>query len=145
MMATKHKSVLSMRIVNYSFYFLTLFASCSNAQQRDQATHQSLDAQTFQRKLQTTADAVVLDVRTPDEVKQGKIPGATNIDFYSDDFKTKVSALDKNKTYFVYCARGGRSSEAVDIMSSLGFTKLVNLDGGFTRWKESRMPVVQGN
>ena len=102
---------------------------------------QTLDAATFKKAIQETPDVVVLDVRTPEEVGKGKIKGAVNIDFNSGDFKKKISKLDKDKTYFVYCAKGVRSSKAIAEMTALGFTKLTNLEGGFDNWKEKGMPV----
>ena len=124
--------------------YVTLIASYSFGQQTEPAVKmESLNASSFQTKMKETPDAVLVDVRTPEEVAQGKIKGATNIDFNSDDFQRKISTLDKNKTYFVYCAKGGRSSKAVDLMSNLGFKKLVNLEGGFTGWKEKGLPVEE--
>ncbi len=122
--------------------YMTLTTTCSTGQQIDRVTkRESLDAQSFQAKLKETSDAFLLDVRTPEEVAQGKIKDATNMDFNSIDFKKKISTLDKNKTYFVYCAKGVRSGKAVDLMSSLGFKKLVSLQDGFVGWKEKGLPV----
>lgn len=128
-------------IIFIGLYF-TLISTFSLAQQNNTGTiTESVDATSFQTKLKETPDAVLVDVRTPQEVAQGKIKGASNIDFNSDDFRKKISALDKNKTYFVYCAKGGRSSQAIDLMSSMGFKNLVNLKGGFTEWKEKGLPI----
>jgi len=104
---------------------------------------ESLDAKTFKSKLDATPDAVLLDVRTPEEVSKGAIPGAINIDFNNPDFETKINALDKTKTYFVYCAKGGRSSQAVDRMNAAGFVKLYNLSDGIVGWKDSGLPVAK--
>jgi rhodanese-related sulfurtransferase len=85
----------------------------------------------------------LLDVRTPEEVVHGKIPGAINMDFYEDDFKKQLKSLDKNKPVYVYCASGGRSGDAAEMMSEMGFTKVYNLEGGFKAWKAAGMPVVK--
>ena len=79
-------------------------------------------------------DVVILDVRTPGETAAGMIEGAVEIDFRGDNFKDQISALDKDKTYLVYCKSGGRSASACEIMQEMGFEKLYNLDGGYTRW-----------
>ncbi len=79
-------------------------------------------------------DFVVLDVRTPQEFAAGHISGALNLDFYSSSFKEKVGALDRGKTYLVYCRTGSRSAEAVKVMEGLGFAKLKNMAGGITEW-----------
>jgi rhodanese-related sulfurtransferase len=95
----------------------------------------------FQKKLKSTKDAVILDVRTPEEVESGYIKGAENVNYRSPDFKQEVSKLDKNKTYFVYCAAGGRSSKTADLLVEMGFKKVYNLDGGMDAWKEEKLPV----
>ncbi len=69
---------------------------------------------TFKDKVASAgANAVLLDVRTPEEVAEGIIPGAVNIDFRAPDFAEKIAELDKDKTYFVYCKVGGRSAKAI--------------------------------
>src|SRR6266568_2910016 len=61
-------------------------------------------------KLRADKKNVVLDVRTKKEFEAGHIPGAINIDVNTPDFKEKISKLNKNKTYLVHCAAGGRSA-----------------------------------
>ncbi len=104
---------------------------------------ESLDAKAFKSKLDATPNAVLLDVRTPEEVSKGAIAGAVNIDFNNPDFEKKIEALDKTKTYFVYCAKGGRSSRAVDQMNAAGFTKIYNLTDGIVGWKDAGLPVTK--
>jgi rhodanese-related sulfurtransferase len=97
----------------------------------------------FQSKLTATPNAVLLDVRTPEEVSQGKIQGSVNIDFNNTDYKKEMESLDKDKTYFVYCAKGGRSSKAYAIMKSAGFKHVYDLEGGYNAWNEMGLPVVK--
>ena len=87
------------------------------------------------KKLQQEQqDVVIMDVRTPMEVSQGKIPGAQVIDLMSNQFVQKVEELDKQKPYVVYCRSGNRSAQACNYMASQGFTKLYNLSGGIGNW-----------
>ena len=86
-------------------------------------------------KLAADKGNVILDVRTPKEFADGHIAGAVNIDYRSKDFPDKVAALDKGKTYLVYCALGGRSTGACDKLTKLDFPHLYNLEGGITRWQ----------
>jgi phage shock protein E len=88
-----------------------------------------------------TNKIVVLDVRTKKEYSDGHIPGSRLIDFTSDDFEKEVAKLDKNKTYLVHCASGGRSSRACKKMDQLGFKKLYNLEGGMGAWEKAAKPV----
>jgi rhodanese-related sulfurtransferase len=88
-------------------------------------------------------EVVVLDVRTPKENAAARLEGAVNLDFYADDFKDKVAALDKRKTFVVHCAMGGRSAKAVTIMKELGFPRAYNLQGGIERWRKEGLPVKE--
>ena len=87
-------------------------------------------------KLAADNNAVVLDVRTPEETADGIIPNAIHIDiFKGQGFIDEVQQLDKTKTYFVYCKAGGRSGQACSVMNQLGFKKSYNLLGGFSEWQ----------
>jgi rhodanese-related sulfurtransferase len=74
-------------------------------------------------------------VRTPGEVSEGYIDGATLfIDYNGSNFESKISKLDKSKSYVIYCRSGGRSARASELMASKGFKKLYNLEGGISNW-----------
>ena len=72
-------------------------------------------------------DAVVIDVRTPEEYDAGHIEGAQLLDIQSASFAAGVEALDPEQTYVVYCRSGNRSATATDQMEAAGLTVL---DGG---------------
>ncbi|MFI2743846.1 rhodanese-like domain-containing protein [Zhouia sp. PK063] len=87
-------------------------------------------------QLATDDNAFVLDVRTEEEVAEGFIPTATNLDIYEGQaFVDELEKLDKSKTYYVYCRSGKRSAQACSIMHGLGFEKTYNLLGGFMEWE----------
>ena len=95
-----------------------------------------LTQQEWITKLEADNNAVVLDVRTPEEVAQGIIPNAKHIDiFKGQGFIDEVQQLDKTKTYFVYCKAGARSGQACAVMNQLGFNQTYNLLGGFGQWQ----------
>ncbi|MDO9590965.1 MAG: rhodanese-like domain-containing protein, partial [Microcella sp.] len=54
---------------------------------------------------------IVIDVRTPAEFASGHLEGAINIDVQSADFDSRISELDADGTYFVYCRSGNRSGQ----------------------------------
>ena len=86
-----------------------------------------------------TSDLVVLDVRTPEEINDGKIISeATEIDFFSDSFDRLLGELDKDKTYLVYCKSGGRSGKTVKKMQKMGFKQAHNLLGGYSSWSKKK-------
>jgi rhodanese-related sulfurtransferase len=107
-----------------------------------QAQHINLSAVDFKSRLENTPEAVLLDVRTHDEIKKGMIENAHHIDFFARDFDSRITSLDRNKIYFVYCAAGGRSTETVELMAKLGFKSVYNLTDGFTGWKAAKLPVA---
>lgn len=82
-----------------------------------------------------SGNALVVDVRTADEFKEGHISGAQNIDVYEAAFEEEVNMLDKNTKYVVNCRSGGRSASAVSLMSELGFKNVINLEGGIIAWE----------
>lgn len=70
---------------------------------------------------------IIIDVRTPQEVAESRVPGAKNIDLFSENFKKEIGQLDKNLDYGVYCRSGNRSGQAVQYMQSIGFKNAMNL------------------
>jgi rhodanese-related sulfurtransferase len=97
--------------------------------------------QQFDLARTRNTNAVVLDVRTREEFVEGHIPGAVLIDFKAADFKQKVSQLDHDKLYLVHCAAGGRSAKAAELMGTLGFERVFNLEGGMKAWTAAGKPV----
>jgi rhodanese-related sulfurtransferase len=96
-----------------------------------------------EKLLKEKKEIVVLDVRTPEEFKDGHIAGAKNVDFQGDDFKKQVAALDKSKTYLVHCAAGGRSSRALKVLEADKFEHVYHLNDGFNGWKQAGKPVAK--
>ena len=85
---------------------------------------------------------VILDTRTPEEFDTEHIKGAVNIDFYADSFRDDMDALDKEKTYLIYCRSGNRSGMSFKMMKKLGFQDVYNMEGGIVDWSKS-YPVVE--
>lgn len=80
---------------------------------------------------------VILDVRTPAEYAAGHLDDAINISWSDPDFQLKLLPLDKSKTVYVYCQKGGRSKKAAILLDSLGYL-VIDLSGGFGAWKPGR-------
>ncbi|MDF2157467.1 rhodanese-like domain-containing protein [Algoriphagus sp. CAU 1675] len=128
---------------NLKTLFLTLlmlaaFSAVSQAQSTDSAT--VVGVEKFQKMTQKHKN-ILLDIRTPEEMSEGHLKGATNLDFLDESFSTKIAALDKNKTYLIYCRSGKRTAKAGAAMKAAGFKKVYMLDGGITAWKESGKPI----
>lgn len=87
-----------------------------------------LNAAEFKAKYKAKT-AVVLDVRTASEYQSGHLKQANNLDWLGGAFKRKATALDKDKTYFLYCASGIRSGKAAAHLVDLGFENVYNVGG----------------
>lgn len=82
-------------------------------------------------KLIKNYNAIIIDVRSNQEFKEGHINGAINIPLC--DIKRKISNIiaDKNIYIIAYCTSGIRSKKAQDILKSLGYKNVYNLIPGF--------------
>ena len=103
---------------------------------------QTVSADTFATQLKQSAQAQLIDVRTPDEFADGHLPNAVNINSLRPDFSQAISQLDKSKPVFVYCMSGGRSKGAVETLRELGYTDVHELRGGYLKWASKMMPVA---
>lgn len=112
--------------------------TCCSAQ-----TDGLVNVERLQLELKSKADVQLVDVRTPQEWSTGHIEGAQHIDWFDDDFKQRVAKLDKDKPVRIYCAAGGRSEEAREMLRGMGFTDVRDLDGGITAWKKAGAPIVK--
>jgi phage shock protein E len=88
-------------------------------------------------------NGVILDLRTAEEISKGYIKGATFLDFLAKGSEKQIDQLDKKKTYYVYCAGGGRSADCAEYMEKHGFTRVYNLEKGFSDWVKKGLPVEQ--
>lgn len=121
--------------------FVPLLEFCSNAQPEGTL----LPATAFSEKLQSSPDAVLLDVRTPEEFGKGHLPNALNIDWNGNDFAAKTAQLDKSKPVFVYCLSGARSAAAANKLRADGFATVIGLEGGILKWRAANLPETKGD
>ena len=101
------------------------------------------EAFTLIQENESNPDFVILDVRTAEEVADGYIENAINIDFYSETFRDELNRLDKNKTYLIYCQSGNRSGKALNIMEELNFREVYNVSGGIVGWQAEGLPTIK--
>jgi phage shock protein E len=100
-------------------------------------------AQTLLKERAGKADFVILDVRTPEEFAEGHVDGAVNLDIQARDFEKKLRALDRKKSYLVYCRTGNRSRNATVAMEALGFRSIFHMNDGIVRWKQQNLPLTR--
>lgn len=100
-------------------------------------------AQELMNERAGKADFVILDVRTPEEFAEGHIADAVNLDVQSRDFEKKLRALDRKKSYLVYCRTGNRSRTATVAMEALGFRSIFHMNEGIVKWKQQNLPLTR--
>lgn len=87
-------------------------------------------------------DVVIIDVRTPSEVKtDGKIPNSILIPLGNLGEGIDKIKKYKDKKVIVYCRSGNRSASASRFLTSIGFKEVYNLQGGINKWKKEGLPV----
>lgn len=99
---------------------------------------QDLSNKEWQEKTASDTNVIIIDVRTDEEVAEGIIPGAKQINILNpSQFMEEVQKLDPFKNYYVYCRSGARSAQACAVLYSLGIQNTYNLIGGITDWDGS--------
>lgn len=93
-----------------------------------------IDRVTLKEVIIKDTQVQLIDVRTPDEFKAGRLPGAQNMNFQDPRFPNLVSALDKSRPVYIYCQSGNRSARAARMMRDLGFTQIIEYKGGYGDW-----------
>ena len=82
--------------------------------------------------FRNTEGAILVDVRTPQEYRDGHISGSKNVPLQTID-KISSVADNKNIPLFVYCYSGGRSRQAAAMLQHMGYTNVQNI-GGITAY-----------
>jgi rhodanese-related sulfurtransferase len=117
--------------------FFLLLASCT-AFGQDKGV---LKANDFEKAIQVKG-VQLLDVRKPDEYKEGHVKGAVLANWHdTTQFREQAALLDKKKPVYLYCLAGVRSAKAAEYLKAQGFTQVIGLDGGIKAWKEAGKPV----
>ena len=122
----------------FVFLIAVTFFGCSRPESKNA---ELLEPVAFATTLKADPSIILLDVRTPEELNDGYIGGALNLDFNSPDFKNSLEKLDHSKSYFVYCASGKRSGKAKDIMKEMGFQRITAMEGGLHAWTAAGLPL----
>lgn len=78
--------------------------------------------------------AMLIDVRSPQEFREGHLDGAISIPEYDIKKEIEKIVLDKNKNIVVYCSSGGRSKKAQKTLNKLGYQNVYNVYNGFINY-----------
>lgn len=106
---------------------------------------EDVDVAAFAALIESLDNPILLDVRSDEEWAEGHLPNASYIPFQSPDFAEQLAALDKSRPVLVYCASGGRSSRAMNVLNQSGQTEVYNLLGGIRAWSAAGQSLVNGD
>lgn len=87
----------------------------------------------LKERISTGFKGYLLDVREPEEIAEGQIPGSLSIPL--GQLRERASEIPKDSDIVVICRSGIRSYKAAFLLSSLGFFQVFNLEGGLKEWK----------
>lgn len=120
---------------------IVLLSTCAEVTAQEGVISKVITATELQKLIKDKSDLQLIDVRTIGEYKAGHLSKSVLIDYYKPDFKAQLQKLDKNKPIAVYCAIGGRSNGALQILKRLGFKEAYDLSGGIQAWREKKFPI----
>lgn len=86
-------------------------------------------------------DALVVDVREPDEFEKGHIVNARSVPLSRLEAGTADLPKQKSKPVIVSCESGSRSGRAATQLRKLGFERVFSLAGGLAAWRQAGLPV----
>ena len=92
-------------------------------------------------KISMENNAVLLDVRTPEEHKSGYLDGAVLLPLAELESQISGKVSDKNTPIYIYCRSGRRAGTAVEKLKAMGYTDLHNLGGLKDARKKLDLPI----
>ncbi|MCK6546374.1 molybdopterin-synthase adenylyltransferase MoeB [Myxococcota bacterium] len=96
-----------------------------------------LETSELARAIEGREDILILDVREPDEVATGKLPGARHVPRGFLELRIESLASSRDQRVVLYCASGVRSALAARALVELGYRRVASLAGGFNAWKSA--------
>lgn len=89
------------------------------------------------------SDAVVLDVREPQEYQHGHVPGAINIP--QADLASRLDEVPRDRPVMIICHSGMRSFRAAQFLNQMGINQVANIKGGTAAWRKAGKAVAVGD
>lgn len=93
------------------------------------------------KKIESGNPPYIVDVRSPKEYVRGHVPGAVNIPYRRISDHLEQLRSQEQRGIVVYCAVGGRTRVAKQVLSEAGFRKVFHLDGDMSGWEKNGLPV----
>ena len=144
----KSKIFLAAAIIFANLTFSATTALAENNTQNNLATTENIystDVSVAEAvDLIKNKNAVIIDVRTPEEFAESHLPEANNfpVDTLSQNIET-IKKLQRDKPLLVYCRSGKRSARAAEKLKNLGVNSVHNLKGGIKAWSDANNPLAK--
>lgn len=87
-----------------------------------------------------SGEAIIVDVREPDEVAEVGVPGAVHIPLGS--LPAEAGRLPDDREVLFLCRSGNRSAYATEFLQSRGHPRTANIRGGIILWHQSGLPTT---
>jgi len=127
-------------------FFIILLSLESMGQLNDKdspQTYKSIEATEFYIKMNSSMDALVLDVRLFSEYREERIEGAVLAE-KKDKLLRLTDSIDRERPVLVYCSDGDRSKTVCNILiREQNFQHVYNLKNGLRAWKRHGLPLDQ--
>jgi rhodanese-related sulfurtransferase len=136
-MNSKSKIIISTILIILGIIIGVLNQGQANTEINIENNLNSIPLSEWKNLYDNSKDYIVIDVRTPEEYNNQKIPNTKLINFYDTDLKDQINQLDKNKKYLIHCKSGSRSANTLSVMKELGFTNVQDLKGGINAWNSA--------
>lgn len=98
-----------------------------------------IDSESLQGRLKDGDDLLLVDIRTPAELAQGMIPGASELPMHM--IPLRMSELPADRDLVLYCRSGARSYQACHYLMQQGYDRVINLRGGIIAWVRHGFPI----
>ncbi len=122
-----------MKVSVYVLLFVIGLIMTTGCSSPDEVTYRNISPEEAHQRLQTGDEVVLLDVRTPAEHEELRIPGSLLIPLDVLEVEAPEQIPDQDAPILIYCRSGRRSMDAAEILIGLGYTDVTNI-GGIIDW-----------
>jgi rhodanese-related sulfurtransferase len=138
-----YKTTSKVLIVLVALYSMNAWGDIKSKQEISQAAKSKaphITSQQLSDYLSGNESFILLDIRTEAEYQAGHIQGAQwfargRLEYYIQDF-----IKDPDTKIVLYCRTGGRSALGTLTLQDMGYTNVVDLNGGFKEWASVSKP-----
>lgn len=95
----------------------------------------NIDYESAKTILKNDKESILIDVRSPQEYKEGHLDGSINFPLYDLERNTSKILNQKNNTIILYCQSGSRSKKALEILKRQGCKSVYQIEGGIDNMK----------